>query len=164
MATDIDGDTLQYVIVGAPAKGKLTGTAPNLTYTPNLNENGADTFTFKVNDGKADSNLAFVNVAIRPVNDAPRARPQTVEVEEDQIKAFVLDAVDFDGDRLTFTIVTPPTKGRLEGQAPNLAFVPMRDANGLDSFTYRVSDGTVTSDLIRVTIQINGINDLFTLF
>ncbi len=158
-ATDIDGDTLQYVIVAAPAKGKLSGTAPNLTYTPNLNENGADTFTFKVNDGKTDSNLAFVNVTIRPVNDAPRARPQTVEVNEDETKAFVLDAVDFDGDKLTFTIVTPPTKGRLEGAAPNLAFVPTRDANGLDSFTYRVSDGTVTSDLIRVTIQINGIND-----
>ncbi len=159
VASDVDGDTLQYVIVAAPAKGKLSGTAPNLTYTPNLNENGADVFTFKVNDGKTDSNLAFVNVTIRPVNDAPRARPQTVEVSEDETKAFVLDVVDPDGDKLTFTIVTPPTKGRLEGQAPNLAFVPMRDANGADAFTYRVSDGTVTSELIRVTIQINGIND-----
>ena len=53
--TDVDGSPLTYTIVTPPAHGTLSGTAPNLTYTPAANYNGADSFTFKVNDGTVDS-------------------------------------------------------------------------------------------------------------
>ena len=53
--TDVEGGALTYAIVTAPANGTLSGTAPNLTYTPAANYNGADSFTFKVNDGTVDS-------------------------------------------------------------------------------------------------------------
>ena len=72
-ATDVDGSPLTYAIVAAPAHGTLSGTAPALTYTPAANYNGADSFTFKANDGALDSNVATVAITIVAVNDAPIA-------------------------------------------------------------------------------------------
>ena len=61
-ASDEEGDTLSYVVLSAPINGTLSGTAPNLTYTPSPNFNGADSFTFKVNDGLVDSAVATVKL------------------------------------------------------------------------------------------------------
>lgn len=69
--TDVEGSTLIYTVVTQPTKGILTGTVPNLTYTPKLNVNGSDSFTFKVNDGTVDSGVATVSITITAVNDAP---------------------------------------------------------------------------------------------
>src|SRR6185436_7401149 len=68
---DPDGDALTLMVVAQPLHGMLTGTAPNLTYTPTKDFNGSDSFTFKANDGKLDSPLAVVTINITPVNDPP---------------------------------------------------------------------------------------------
>ncbi|NIM49516.1 MAG: tandem-95 repeat protein, partial [Gemmatimonadales bacterium] len=65
------GDTLTYTIVSLPSNGALSGTAPNLTYAPDLNHNGDDSVVYKANDGTADSNIATVTITVNPVNDAP---------------------------------------------------------------------------------------------
>ena len=67
-ATDPDtpANTLTYSIVSSPLHGKLSGTAPNLTYIPNPDFNGSDKFTFKVNDGLIDSNTVTVYINIKP--------------------------------------------------------------------------------------------------
>ncbi|HQL27689.1 MAG TPA: Ig-like domain-containing protein [Anaerolineaceae bacterium] len=64
--TDVDGDSLTYTVLTAPAHGALTGTAPSLTYTPASGYTGADSFTYKVNDGTADSTAATVAITINP--------------------------------------------------------------------------------------------------
>ncbi|MDX2031249.1 MAG: Ig-like domain-containing protein [Blastocatellia bacterium] len=51
---DPDGDPLTYQILTQPTRGALTGSAPNLTYRPNANYVGPDSFTFRVNDGQVD--------------------------------------------------------------------------------------------------------------
>ena len=66
-------DALTYAIVTPPAHGTLSGTAPNLTYTPAANYNGTDSFTFTVNDGTITSAAATVSLTITPVNDATLA-------------------------------------------------------------------------------------------
>ena len=82
-ATDADDDDLTFSIVASPTKGSLgtigtpdCTTIPNtctatVTYTPTADANGADSFTFRANDGQADSNTATVELNIAPVNDAP---------------------------------------------------------------------------------------------
>ena len=62
--TDADNNPLTYSIVTQPANGTLSGTAPNLTYTPSANYNGSDSFTFKVNDGSVDSTVATISITI----------------------------------------------------------------------------------------------------
>src|SRR5688572_1441590 len=70
-ATDADADPLTFAIVSGPANGSLSGTAPNLTYTPAANFSGADSFTFRANDGSTNSGIATISVTVSPVNDAP---------------------------------------------------------------------------------------------
>lgn len=68
---DPEGKVLTYKVLTQPIRGKLTGTAPNLTYTPNANTFGNDQFTYLVNDGELDSTPATVTLSIVSVNDAP---------------------------------------------------------------------------------------------
>ncbi|MCX5999225.1 MAG: Ig-like domain-containing protein [Chloroflexi bacterium] len=63
-ASDVDGDPLTYSIVTGPSHGTLSGSAPNLTYIPNAGYYGTDSFTFKANDGIADSNIATVSITV----------------------------------------------------------------------------------------------------
>ena len=70
---DADGDPLTFAI-GVPAHGTLTGTPPNLTYRPDTNYFGPDSFTFSVNDGQTNSEVATVSLTVRPVNDPPVAK------------------------------------------------------------------------------------------
>jgi hypothetical protein len=73
-ASDADGDALTYTL-GAPAHGRLSGTPPDLIYTPAPDYFGADRFAFTVTDpSNAVSQLATVTVTVRPINDAPVAR------------------------------------------------------------------------------------------
>ena len=76
--TDPDGDALTFTVGhAAPAHGTLSGTAPNLTYTPAADYHGADSFTFTVNDGSVDLGAGDGVVTVTPVNDAPVATAQS---------------------------------------------------------------------------------------
>ncbi|WP_394663379.1 putative Ig domain-containing protein [uncultured Sphingomonas sp.] len=56
--------TLAYNVATAPAHGTLSGTAPNLTFTPSLNYIGTDSFTFTVSNGLATSSAATVTITV----------------------------------------------------------------------------------------------------
>src|SRR5206468_4327820 len=157
-----DGNVLTYSIVVNGGKGTATitnATTGAFTYTPNLNANGTDTFTFKVNDGTVDSNVATVTVTITPVNDAPVANAQAVTTPEDTAKAITLTASDVDGDTFTYTVVIGPTHGTLSGTAPTLTYTPAGNYNGADSFTFKANDGTVDSAPATISITITPVND-----
>jgi VCBS repeat-containing protein len=62
--SDVDGNPLTYAVATQPAHGTLSGTAPNLTYTPAAGYTGADSFTFTVNDGTVDSAAATVSITV----------------------------------------------------------------------------------------------------
>src|SRR5207244_84247 len=69
---DVDGDSLAAVLVSGPANGTLPlNPDGSFTYTPAANFNGTDTFTYKANDGTADSTVATVTITVAAVNDAP---------------------------------------------------------------------------------------------
>src|SRR5205807_2708957 len=104
--SDADGDALTYAIATQPAHGTLTGTAPNVSYTPVLNYNGPDSFTFTVSDAALTSTAATVSITVTPVNDAPVANPQSVTTAEDTASQIALTGSDVDGDSLTYAVVT----------------------------------------------------------
>lgn len=162
VATDADaGATLTYTIITPPSNGVLSAVAgAGVTYTPNLNYNGPDSFTFRANDGTVNSNTATVSITVVPVNDVPIANAQSITINEDQSIAITLTGSDVDGDPLTYTIVANPTNGTLSGTAPNVTYTPNSNYNGSDSFTFKVNDGSVDSNTATVTITINPINDI----
>lgn len=152
-ATDIDGDRLSYNLVQAPAHGSFDITTQ--TYTPTTNYNGADSFTFKVNDGTVDSAPASITVTVKSVNDAPVATAQTVSFLEDTSKTITLVGTDTDGDDLTYSVVTAPAHGTFDGTT----YTPTANYHGDDSFTFKANDGLLDSIPATISLVISSVND-----
>jgi len=92
--SDVDGDDLNYTITQQPSHGAIDGN----TYTPDANYYGNDRFKFKACDGHTCSKEATVTITINPVNDAPTATAQSVELDEDNTTSITLSGEDVDGD------------------------------------------------------------------
>jgi len=73
--TDAEGATLRITMGQPPQRGTVSGAPPNVTYTPALNYNGPDSFTFRVHDGFQDSPPATVSITVNAVNDPPTLAP-----------------------------------------------------------------------------------------
>jgi hypothetical protein len=183
--TGDDGDdgveqALSFAIVDAPQHGTLTGFNPatgQVTYTPDPNYNGPDSFTFTVTDddtagGHArTSDPATVTLTVLPINDAPTASAQSVATPEDTATLITLSADDGDAgvdQSLVFAIVAGPQHGTLTGFNPatgQVTYTPDPNYNGPDSFTFTVTDDAsaggpgLTSTAATVSIDIAPVND-----
>ena len=164
-ATDVEGDYLTYSVVTPPAYGSLSGTAPDVTYTPALNFNGADSFTFKSNDGQLDSNTASITITVTPVNDAPVATTDSYSTNEDvalnvATAGVLTNDVDVDSTVITAVKVTNPAHGTLSlNAAGSFVYTPTANWNGIDTFTYKAYDGSLNSNVVTVLITVTPVND-----
>ncbi|MHA2142986.1 MAG: Ig-like domain-containing protein, partial [Candidatus Thorarchaeota archaeon] len=162
---DIDGDPLQAVLVSGPSNGLLILNADgSLTYTPNTDFWGTDSFMYYVTDGFLSSNTAIVTITINAVNDAPVAVDDTYTTDEDiplTVFAPGLLANDYDieGDALSAILVDAPLHGSVVLDADGfLHYIPDPDWWGVDTLTYQAFDGTVYSTTATVTITVNYVN------
>ncbi len=159
---DIDGDPISITGVTQPTYGTATYTISNVFYTPNLNYNGIDSFTYTIIDGYGGSDTATVTITVTPVNDAPNAVDDTATVAEDsgstQINVLSND-YDIDGDTLSITGVTAPTHGSSSFSASYVFYTPTANYNGPDGFTYTISDGHGGIDTATVSLTITPVND-----
>src|SRR5262249_42882051 len=152
-----DLDVLTAAVVTPPSHGTLSLAADgSFLYTPDADFHGTDTFTYRANDGHADSNLATVTISVTPVNDAPNATPQTVTVTEDGEVTFTPAASDKEpaAADLTFRVTPRPSRGiLLRGGSPvavgdtlaagtTLTYRPGAAAGepGADAFTFVARD------------------------
>ncbi|QKQ26811.1 Ig-like domain-containing protein [Candidatus Reidiella endopervernicosa] len=158
---DSDGSISTYTVSTNPVHGALSGTAPNLTYTPAANYFGSDSFTFTVTDNEGATSAAVaVSITVNSVNDGPTATGQTTSTNEDTPKAITLAGSDSDGSISTYTVSTNPVHGALSGTAPNLTYTPAANYFGSDSFTFTVTDNEgATSAAVAVSITVNSVND-----
>ena len=163
--TDADGDGLTYAIVSDPAHGTLSGTAPDLTYTPTANFNGPDSFTFTVNDGTVDSSASTVTITVSAVNDIPVAIADTQTVAEDatttSIDVLANDS-DTDGDTLQIkagSVTAPNRGGTAVINGTQIDYTPPANFNGTETFDYTVNDGTDDGNTVTVTVTVSAVND-----
>ena len=162
-AGDREGATLTYKVVAGPSHGRLSGTEPNLVYTPEANFSGSDSFTFKVNDGKADSAETTVSIAVTPANDPPIANDDTAAAHEDvpivTINVLANDT-DPDNGRLSIVSVTQGANGSVTISTDGtLTYTPTRNFCGTDTFNYTLSDGKGGTATAKVTVTISPVND-----
>jgi VCBS repeat-containing protein len=157
--SDPEGSPLTFSIAMAPANGSLSGTPPLVTYTPDADFNGLDSFTFTVSDGDLTSLPATVSITVDAGNDIPVANAQSVTTAEETPLPIVLTGSDPEGSALTFAIATQPANGTLAGAAPNVTYTPDADFNGPDSFTFTVNDGELNSAPAMVDIAVTPVND-----
>jgi VCBS repeat-containing protein len=161
--SDVENDRLTAKLVTGPAHGNLTlNTDGTFTYVPNENFTGQEVFTYKVSDGKEDSMAETVTIDVTPVNDAPIAVAGTLTVTEDIIKTDTLLGSDIDGDILTYSIVENSSKGTVtitDANAGTFSYQPNLNATGTDSFSFKINDGTVDSQTVTISVNIDAVND-----
>src|SRR6185369_11609516 len=150
-----------------PSHGTLTlNSDGSLVYMPALNFNGVDSFTYRASDGQAQSGIATVTITVTPINDAPVAAnddnyttPEDTQLTVSAPGVLANDS-DVDGDALSAVLVNGPAHGTLTLNADgSLVYMPALNFNGVDSFTYRASDGQAQSGIATVTITVTPIND-----
>ena len=152
---DADGNELTVIIVTGPTHGSLDIDGLTVTYTPELNFNGPDSFTYKVNDGLVDSNTATVSITVTPVNDPPVAYGANVETTENVPVDFELLASDPDGDVGTYIIVMEPAHGTLECEGMYCTYTPDAHWYGTDSLVFKVNDGQADSNEATVLLIVH---------
>jgi hypothetical protein len=147
------GGTLRYQWL---RNGALLTGANNSTYTFKVESASAGNYTVRVTN--AFGVIISTNGVLR-VNYPPEALPATVSILEDTPVSLTLRGSDPDDPTLTFTIVQPPTHGQLSGLVPNVVYTPATNFNGMDSFSFSVNDGLVTSPPRLVSINVAPLND-----
>ncbi len=154
-ATDADSDELTYRITKMPENGTLTGTAPNLLYKPKLNSAGKDSLKFVVSDGNEESDETTVSIDVIPVNDAPTATSLSISTQRDKRVEVVLKAQDIDNTILSFSIVEAPKQGSLSVlYGDKVTYTPNQGFAGEDSFSFKVSDNQLFSNVAKVSLSI----------
>ena len=155
---DIDGDSLGVASVTQGANGSVAINGDNtVTYTPNANFNGADSFTYTVADGNGGTDTATVTITVTGVNDAPSAQPDTGIADEDPITITVLaNDSDVEGNSLSVLSVTQPANGTAAiNPDDTVRYTPDGDfEDGIDTFTYTVSDGNGGTDTATVYVAV----------
>jgi hypothetical protein len=116
-----------------------------MTYTPEPDYSGPDSFVFIVNDGAADSNEATVSLTVTAVNDAPTANHKSLMTKINRSASISLTGNDIDSDTLKFTVCTQPEYGTLSFGSNfeingKLVYTPRARFTGSDSFTFKLND------------------------
>lgn len=163
--SDPENDTLTAVLVTGVAHGTLT-LNPNgsFTYTPAANYAGADSFTYKANDGTLDSNIVTVSFTVNPINDAPIAVANGYAVDVNtalNVNAPGLLGNDSDAEAgsLTALLVSGVAHGTLNFNANgSFDYTPAANYLGTDSFTYKINDGSLDSNVVTVSINVRPVS------
>ncbi|WP_231100785.1 Ig-like domain-containing protein [Pseudoalteromonas luteoviolacea] len=159
-AIDQESDTLSYRIVSTVSNGTIVAqSGTSWLYTPTEHFNGSDAFTFVANDGALDSQSGTVNLSVNAVNDKPTVSGQSVNVDEEAPLIITLLGEDLDNDNLTYSIVSEPSNGTYTQNGNNVTYISNVDFFGADSFTFKVNDGQVDSDIETVNIVVANVND-----
>jgi VCBS repeat-containing protein len=159
--TDADIDPLKATVVTNVSHGVLVlNNDGSFTYTPAPNFNGTDSFTYKANDGLADSSATTVTITVTPVNDLPAAAGDSYNAYAGIALSVPAPGVlgndsDADGNALTAALAGNVSHGTLTLNADgSFTYTAESGFAGADSFTYKVNDGTGDSAAVTVTIQV----------
>jgi hypothetical protein len=163
LTNDSDGGapplTITVVTQGSNGTVVITGGGSGLTYAPDADFFGADSFTYTIQNDDGVAAVATVDMTVNSVNDPPVASDVDMgEVLEDSdANAWLPNVSDVDtGDTLTCSIATQPTHGTVfvPANCSNGGYTPDTGFLGTDSFTYRVTDSSEESADATVTVEV----------
>jgi hypothetical protein len=154
--SDPDGDALSAVLVSGPAHGSLAlSVNGSFTYTPATGYHGPDSFTYEASDGSLSSGSVTVTITVHA---PPITAPDRYAIAQNTPLTVAAPGVlgndsDLDGDQLSAQLVAGPERGTLALNADgSFTYTPRDGYSGEDTFTYRASDGRLTSNEETVLI------------
>jgi hypothetical protein len=147
-ASDVEGASLTFAILAAPANGTLTGLNPStgaVSYSPNTNYSGADSFQFTASDGSLLA-TGTVSITVVAVDDPAQAVDQFITLPKDTSTNLVLTATDLDStnsvsDVMAVTAAVAPDNWTTNGLASKVSAVAANDGNT----SYLTSGGTANT-------------------
>ena len=157
---DIDGDVLEFQVVDTPDFGSLGGNPPNVTYTPDGDYFGSDSFRFVAVDEEAQSSQATVSISVASVNDVPIADATATQLYGPT--DIPVTGWDVEGSFLSFSVSSQPTFGSTGSvsstgnDSATIRYTPPLDWQGDDAFSFVVDDGEDTSSPATVDITVTG--------
>ncbi|MFC4314057.1 FG-GAP-like repeat-containing protein [Steroidobacter flavus] len=162
-ATDANGDAITFAQATDPTRGSvlsLDATTGNITYRPNANATGTDTFTVRATDAGGRATTGTVTITITPVNDLPAATATAIVTDEGTLAASRVVATDVEGDAVTFTLTRAPIGGAVSAFAADGSFTyqPTAQFSGQDSFDVTVTDAQGGSTLVTVPVTVGVAN------
>ncbi|MDP5307749.1 Ig-like domain-containing protein [Paracoccus spongiarum] len=159
---DADGDRLSITQVGRAANGTVRQNADGtLTYIPNANFAGRDSFTYTISDGRGGVDTARVNLTVNAVNDAPVANDDggysvdTGQMLMIDIADLLANDRDVDGDALSLVRLTNVANGSATIVGDQVHFAA--SGEGAGGFSYSVSDGNGGTDTGRVSVDVEAV-------
>jgi hypothetical protein len=163
IASDADGDSLQFSIANRPAWATFDGSSGRLSGTPASAGTYSD-IVISVSDGTASSSLPAFTVSVNPVtpdNSAPIiAGTPAGSVTEDSTYAFRPSASDADGDTLSFSISGRPVWANFDSATGRLSGTPDNSHVGSHAnIVISVTDGQSVVSLNPFSIQVLNSND-----
>ncbi|MDQ6989360.1 MAG: tandem-95 repeat protein [Mariprofundaceae bacterium] len=160
-----DAYSFVYSVSGVASNGTATmDSYGTLNYAPNLNFNGADTFTVQVADTYGAVDTLLVNVTVNPVNDIPSialAEIAPYSTYENVSLTLNATAIDVDGDPYTFSLVsTSPYNATviLDVYTGVLTYTPYAFFHGVDHFSIQSADVYSSSVLLDVYVSVVAVN------
>lgn len=166
LSTQPNNPFTTYLILTSPQNGTLSEPGTNVTYTPNPDFHGTDSFTYSISSMGAHSAIATtVTITVRPIDDPPIAENQSLSTDEDTSISFQLRVIDIDSPINASTqlkIKSPPANGSLSSAPLNKnykTYKPHLNFNGADSFTFEIMNGLGQGAIGQVDIAVNSIND-----
>lgn len=159
VCTDADNDALTYSIASQPAHGTAAVVGGQLQYTPAGDYNGSDSFSYTASDAEFSSAPVVASVSVSAVNDAPVCQAVLLSTDEDTPGSTAPNCSDVDGDLLSYAITSQPSHGLAVVVGGSLQYTPASDYNGVDGFTYRASDGVLSSASAAVSVTVRPVND-----
>ncbi|HUS37504.1 MAG TPA: Ig-like domain-containing protein [Verrucomicrobiae bacterium] len=156
---DADDDALMIVDVGPATDGTVSLADNKILFQPKPGFNGTNSFFYSVSDGKSPAQQARVIVMVRPLNNAPVAKAQSVVLNRNTSKDIIYLADDLEGDPVTFRVIRGPAHGELFSYPTLGSYTPYKGYSGTDSFTYKATDGLLESGEATVDITILATNN-----
>ena len=158
-ATDVEEDEITYAIDSSPTNGTANISGNRVTYTPDSNYFGSDSFDWTASDGNLTSTAGTVTLTITAVEDSPTTEDVSASTDEDTAVDITLDGTDPDTeDTLTYSIVAT-NDGSVTVSGSTATYTPDANWNGTDTFTYKLNDGDEDSNTSTVTITVAAVND-----
>tara|TARA_A100001011_G_scaffold58937_1_gene58335 strand:- start:724 stop:4557 length:3834 start_codon:yes stop_codon:yes gene_type:complete len=166
-ATDPNGQAVTFAITSDPTNGIATlvtsANGTDITYTPNANFFGTDNFAYTASNETYTSEPATITIVVEGEDDEPTTNDITASTNEDVSVELSLDASEFDGDSISFSVISQPSNGILGDINDNkVEYTPNPDWNGTDTFTFEATDERTFFDkqnIATATITVNPVND-----
>jgi cell division septation protein DedD/Flp pilus assembly protein TadD len=154
--TDPDGDPLVFSLVGLPEHGSISGNPPRIQYQPHEDFLGEDRIVFRASDGQLESPEAVIQMTVSDADPTASRTPGPAAAKTTRDTPVMVSLIPKGAEGTQWDVImeTVPINGVLSGTLPDLVYTPKPGFIGTDEFSYRLTDGSNPSELIRYTIVV----------